>query len=167
MENQWDTESYINKHDFVYRYGSDLLAWKEWVAGEHVLDLGCGTGQLTQAIHKKGCSVLGMDASMAMVEEARKNYPNLTFVLGDATDFDLKVKVDTIFSNAVLHWIRPPEKAIACMFNVLNPGGELLVEFGGKDNVRCMLDALYAVMASRGYPIPSIERQWYFPSIGE
>ncbi|MCA9119667.1 MAG: class I SAM-dependent methyltransferase [Planctomycetales bacterium] len=70
-----------------------------------MLDLGCGTGQLTAQIAQSGATVVGLDNSPAMANEARRLYPQLEFREADARDFDVAEPFDAVFSNAVLHRI--------------------------------------------------------------
>ncbi|MNF01212.1 Ubiquinone biosynthesis O-methyltransferase [compost metagenome] len=51
--------------------------------GESILDLGCGTGDLAYEIAKSGASVTGMDMSEAMIQQAQKKYPEMTFIAGE------------------------------------------------------------------------------------
>lgn len=128
--------------------------------GETVLDLGCGTGHLTYQIAEKGAIVTGLDSAPAMVAQARMNYPSLKFMLADATNFTLPAPVDAVFSNAVLHWVKNADGALACIRRALKPGGRFVAEFGGKDNIHHLLGAILA-------EVPGSENPWYFPSIGE
>ena len=51
--------------------------------GEFILDLGCGTGDLTDFIRRSGADVLGVDAAPEMIAAARSKFPDLNFILGD------------------------------------------------------------------------------------
>ena len=102
----WDVARYEGRHSFVWRQAQDLVELLSPQPGERVLDLGCGTGHLTARIAARGAWVIGMDASPAMVEQARRNYPDLHFLVGDARDFRFSEPFDAVFSNAVLHWIK-------------------------------------------------------------
>ncbi len=53
------------------------------------LDLCCGTGQLAQALARRGCQVTGIDGSEEMLRHARRNAPEVEFILGDARTFHL------------------------------------------------------------------------------
>ncbi len=129
--------------------------------GECILDLGCGTGQLTQALAETGAIVSGIDADAAMVVTAQRHYPQLSFAVADACNFTVEKPVDGIFSNAVLHWVKPPEQAVEAIARALNPGGKFVAEFGGKGNVQAIVQAVETVRAESNLS------PWYFPSIGE
>ena len=75
-------------------------------AGERILDLGCGSGQLTAKIAEGGAQVMGIDRSEEMIAEAQRNFPALQFKVADAANFTVDSPVDAVFSNAVLHWVK-------------------------------------------------------------
>ena len=162
-ENLWDSKLYDDKHNFVTKYGEDLLSLLAPRAGEHILDVGCGTGHLTAAIAQAGASVVGMDSSEEMLEKARAAYPDLTFVHANVTDFQFDQPFDAVFSNAVLHWVTKAREAAECMARALKPGGRLVVEFGGKGNIAEIVGAVReAILKVTGR---DRQHQWYFPSI--
>ena len=72
---------------------------------------------------------------------------------------------DAVFSNAVLHWVKPPEEAIACIRRALKPGGRFVAEFGGRGNVVAIISSLDAASGAIG--LGAWEHPWYYPSIGE
>jgi trans-aconitate methyltransferase/GNAT superfamily N-acetyltransferase len=161
----WKPGLYEEKHSFVWKLGSSLVELLAPAAGERILDLGSGTGQLTAQIAASGAEVIGLDQSPAMVTEARRQHPPLRFDLGEAEDFEYPEPFDAVFSNAVLHWIKEPLKAVRCIEQALKPGGRIVAEFGGKGNVRHLAEAAETVSLSllgRG-----ISHPWYFPSISE
>ena len=57
------------------------------------------------------------DMDAAMIAEAQKRYPQLSFAVADARNFLVEQPVDGIFSNAVLHWVKPPERAVQAIAN--------------------------------------------------
>ena len=79
----WDAELYEARHGFVWRFGEGVVEFLNPQPGERILDLGCGTGQLAVKIAAAGAEVLGLDASPAMIGQARQNFPKLHFVLAD------------------------------------------------------------------------------------
>lgn len=159
----WDAARYQDKHSFVWRYGADLLELLAPQPGERILDVGCGTGQLTAGIARSGAQVVGLDNSTDMLAEALKNFPALTFVSGDAARFDFAEPFDAVFSNAALHWVKNAEGAVASIARALGPGGRFVAEFGGKGNIATVQAALRTVLG------PSADEMspWYYPSVGE
>ncbi len=164
---QWNADLYDRKHSFVAEYGADLLEILDPQSGEIILDLGCGTGALTQQIADRGAQVVGVDSAPSMIAQAQQNYPTLSFQVADATDLPFVEQFDAVFSNAVLHWVKPPEAAIANMWRALKPGGRLVVEFGGKRNIHAIATALDQGLREMGYEHPYTLNPWYFPSISE
>jgi trans-aconitate 2-methyltransferase len=156
----WDAKQYQARHSYVFEYGKAVLDLLAPQAGEWILDLGCGSGQLTAAIADGGATVIGMDASPEMLEEARAHYPHIEFRLGNAADFSLETPVDAVFSNAVLHWVKNADDAAECIRRALKPGGRFVAEFGGHGNIRLVLEALHGVLGR-------VDTPWFYPSIGE
>src|ERR687885_1534000 len=99
-QNQWDATLYQSNHAFVWQYGEGLIDFLSPKKGECILDLGCGTGQLTQKIADAGAEVIGIDSAKAMIDQAQKNYPHLQFAVADARNFDFEQPFDAVFSNA-------------------------------------------------------------------
>jgi len=165
--NEWDIELYNNKHGFIYEYGKDLIKQLNPQEDELILDLGCGTGRLANEISKSGATVIGIDASEKMINAAREKFSKIDFFVKDAANFQFKEPFDVIFSNAALHWVLESEKAIICMHNNLKKHGRLVLEFGGKGNVKIIINAVDKVLLESGYPERAKIKKWYFPSISE
>lgn len=163
-ENDWNPALYDQKHAFIFEYGRGLLAVLAPQAGERILDLGCGTGHLTQAIAATGARVVGLDSSREMIEQARETYPGIEFLVADARAFSFPYQFDAVFSNAALHWIREAERVVEHIVAALRPGGRFVAEFGGKGNVARITGALQEAM--RAIAGVEVESGWYFPSIG-
>lgn len=157
----WNAARYQSQHSYVWQHGENLLAQLNPQVGERILDLGCGTGQLTEKIASSGARVIGMDSDLAMIAQAQANYPHLPFQTADATNFQLPEPADAVFSNAVLHWVPQAESAARCIAQALRPGGRFVAELGGKGNVQTILAALEKVSGRANL------NPWYFPSLGE
>jgi len=159
----WDPRAYQDKHSFVWQFGAGLLELLEPRAGERILDVGCGTGQLTSEIARLGAEVTGLDYSPEMLAGARRNFPELRFERGDAADFQFAEKFDAVFSNAALHWVKDQAGAAKSMAGALKPDGRLVIEFGGKGCIASVIQALRDVLGTRADAVCP----WRFPSIGE
>jgi trans-aconitate methyltransferase len=164
---KWNAGLYNEKHSFVFKYGEDLVDLLNPQPGESILDLGCGTGYLSDRIAASGSVVTGMDNSGEMIEKAQKAYPHLDFRLMSAVDFQFEKPFDAIFSNAVLHWITEKQKVVDCMYKNLKNNGRIVIELGGKNNVDSILAALKKVLVKNGYERQAEKQIWYFPSLSE
>lgn len=167
VRQDWDPGLYQTSHSFVWEHGRRLLELLAPQPGERILDAGCGTGQLTAEIAAAGARVTGVDSSAAMIAEARRNYPSLAFEVRDVTSLGFEGEFDAVFSNAVLHWVRNADAAVASIARALGPGGRFVCEFGGQGNVRRIMAAAFAALASLGVEQPEARNPWYYPSIGE
>ena len=164
---KWKPELYNDKHSFVYQYGENLIKLLDPKENERILDLGCGSGQLTFKINELAKEVIGIDKSAEMIADAKSKFPNIKFQVEDAGNFSFDEKFDSIFSNATLHWIKDYKSAVKCMNENLKPDGKIVVEFGGKGNVQTIVQELRNSLRHRDYIKQSDLNLWYFPSIGE
>jgi trans-aconitate methyltransferase len=164
MADCWDSSLYDDRHSFVWEKAGGLVDLLDPKPGERVLDLGCGTGHLTAQIAARGADVRGLDSSVSMVAQARQNYPKLKFALADARSFVFSEPFDSVFSNAVLHWIPDAGRVIDCVARSLKPEGRFVLEMGGKGNVARIVEALESVLHESGY---APRNPWYYPSAGE
>ncbi len=164
MEKKWDASGYATNFNFVHEYGQDVLNLIDFDKSNKILDLGCGNGALTKRIADMGKEVIGLDGSKEMLEIAKKQFPELTFIHADATNFKLEEKVDTIFSNAVFHWISDQDKLLDSVYNNLLPNGQLVCEFGGSRCAEAIHSTLEHDFEKRGL---KYLRTFYFPTIGE
>jgi SAM-dependent methyltransferase len=159
--NTWDASLYESDHAFVWKHGAALLPLLHAQSGERIVDLGCGTGQLTSEIAATGAETLGIDSSPDMIGQARQNYPKLKFQLADARSFLVSEPFDAVFSNAALHWIPDARPVAQAIFRALKPGGRFVAEFGGKGNTGQVMTALEQAGAVDPLSI------FYYPSVGE
>ncbi len=97
---------------------------------DNVLDLGCGTGHLTQAIRAQtDGTVVGVDPSEGMIAEAMRNHgKEIEFHVGSAEALDMPLQFDAIFCNSAFQWFREPERAIANCHAALRPGGRMVIQ---------------------------------------
>ena len=164
--NDWNADDYDENHSFVAEYGTDVLELLAPGPDERILDLGCGTGTLTEQLAASGAIAVGIDSAPEMIEQARETYAEPTFVATDARTMSFDTPFDAIFSNAALHWIPAEEQddTLRAVHDALRPGGRFVAELGGTGNVERIVDATLAELEGRGYDADS---PWYFPSVGE
>lgn len=158
----WNAEQYQRHASFVPALGEDVLELLAPQAGERILDLGCGDGQLTTRLLDAGCSVLAVDSSHAMVIAARQR--GLEVQQMDGQNLTAAPGFDAVFSNAALHWMTEPEKVLSGVWRALKPGGRFAAEFGGAGNVASVVAALDAALGNRGLKLDS---PWFFPTPDE
>lgn len=161
----WNVDLYNEKHSFVHQYGSQLVDLLNPKPGENILDLGCGSGQLTKKISEFSSHVIGIDSSEEMIKASQKLFPDLEFHHMGAESFDFEQSFDAIFSNAVLHWVKNQKAATINMFHHLKQGGRLVVEFGGYGNVATIIKALQSSLIRHGFQVNASLERWYFPTI--
>jgi trans-aconitate 2-methyltransferase len=125
----WDPNQY---HKFQAQRSApfyDLLALVDIRPHLKVVDLGCGTGELTRQLAGAlpDSDVTGLDSSPQMLEKAAAYAgPNLRFVQGDQAK--LSGEWDLIFSNAALHWTENHAELIGGLYHRLRPGGQIAVQ---------------------------------------
>jgi len=164
--NQWQADTYDHKLDFVSKMGGDLLSLLQPQPGERVLDIGCGTADLTAKIAAAGAEAVGIDLSSEMIARGRDKYPHLSLSVENAYTYRTTKPFDAVFSNAALHWMKDAQAVAATVATALRTGGRFVAEFGGYRNVAALVEATEAALAAHGYD-PSGRNPWYFPTVGQ
>ncbi|HWF25627.1 MAG TPA: class I SAM-dependent methyltransferase [Solirubrobacteraceae bacterium] len=139
MSTPWDARTYDVSSRPQQEWASEVLARLEGIAEDAtVLDVGCGTGRVTEALLAlvpRG-RVLAMDASADMVELARARLGDRAEVWAqDALELELDEPVDAIVSTATLHWVPDHDRLWARLARALRPGGVLEIQCGGEGNI--------------------------------
>lgn len=159
----WDARAYDQEFAFVAAYGVELLDWLRPQPGETILDLGCGTGELTARLVESGAHVIGFDADQAMIDAAKERVGDAADLrVVDAHDFTVDEPVDAVVSNAALHWMPAPVEVLGCVSDALRMDGRFVAEMGATGNVATIMSVVdqacrEAGLAERRWP-------WYFPS---
>jgi SAM-dependent methyltransferase len=161
----WNANEYAKHGRFVANnlgtYIFDALAAQR---GEHILDLGCGDGVLTQKIIDVGAHVIAIDADPSMVDSAKAK--GIDARMEDARNLPFQTQFDAVFSNAALHWIREADDVLNSIHRSLKSGGRFIAEFGGFGNVAAIRTAIIAELATRRLENQIINR-WYFPTVDD
>ena len=109
----------------------DLMALLQPQNEAQIIDLGCGTGELTSKLHRqlKAKSTLGIDSSGEMLTKASAHQtPGLTFNLGNIDAWSATNSFDIVFSNAALQWCSNHAHLFSKIKEALRPGGQLAVQ---------------------------------------
>ena len=131
----WDPTQY---HKFQAERSApffDLLERVEVRPKLKVVDLGCGTGELTRQLADALpiSNVTGIDNSPQMLDKAASHAgPNLHFEQGDQSQ--LTGEWDLIFSNAALHWTENHSELIPRLYERLTLGGQIAVQIPSNHN---------------------------------
>src|SRR5271167_2055040 len=131
----WDAHTYDRSSEPQQAWASEVLARLEGIAPDAtVLDVGCGTGRVTEALFglvPRG-RVLAIDASAEMVSLAQRRLGDRAEVwCQDALALDLDRAADAIVSTATLHWVTDHDRLWARLAQALRPGGVLELQCGG------------------------------------
>jgi trans-aconitate 2-methyltransferase len=115
----------------------DLLALVRHAPGMRVVDLGCGTAELTRRVHETLAAreTLAIDSSDAMLERARmQEGAGLRVERGNISDFRAHAEFDLVFSNAALHWVPGHDELFRRLAEALTPEGQLAVQLPANFN---------------------------------
>src|SRR4051812_33142686 len=156
---KWDAADYARVGAFVAELGEAALDLLDPQPGEHILDVGCGEGTLTQKIVERGATVVGIDNSIEMIGAARAK--GLDARLMDAADLKFSEAFDAAFSNATLHWVLDKERAARAIWFALKPSGRFAGEMGGEGNLEELREAFDEELIIRGYMPPVEASNWY------
>jgi len=107
----------------------DLAALIDPVPGPVVVDLGCGDGRLTAALHRRlgAARTLGLDSSPEMLAAAHEHAGGgIGFEAGDLSRWE--GRADVVFANASLHWVPDHPQVLRRWSQALPPGGQLAVQ---------------------------------------
>lgn len=133
---------------------SEFLRWLALPAGRDWLDVGCGTGALTQSIldHASPTRVKGVDPSSGFVQyaNARVRSPRVTFLVADAQALSIATaSFDAAVAGLALNFVAQPPRAVAEMTRVVRPGGVVAAyvwDYAGKmELMRYFWDAAVAL----------------------
>lgn len=148
-----------------------MLEKLELSGQETVLDAGCGSGRVSEALAARlpAGTVVALDASASMLARARARLAYLDdrvrFVHCDLLDLTPAAlgglpPVDAVFSTATFHWVTDHDRLFANLRGVLRPSGQLVAQCGAEGNIARLL----SVVRSFG-----VERAgtWFYASAAE
>jgi len=151
---EWDGASYDRVSTTMEALGLEVLE-RLAPAGEGVvLDAGCGSGRVTEALLRRlpRGRVIAVDESASMVEAARRRLgPSADVRQLDLLELELEEPVDAVLSTATFHWIADHERLFERLHAALRPGGRLVAQCGGEGNIDVLRGRAAIVLARDPY----------------
>ena len=131
--------------------------------GDRVLEVGCGSGQLTRSLASRGLRVTALEPGKSLISLARQNLAGsaaVEFVNAQFEDAQLpREHFRAVFSASAFHWV-DPEVSWQRAADVLVPGGTLAVmQYFGMEEARTKQDQ-YAALAAVRTVAPDIAASW-------
>jgi trans-aconitate 2-methyltransferase len=150
---EWNAHSYHQVSTPQIDWGTAVLERLPLQGDEFVLDIGCGTGRLTEKLLDRlpRGHVVGVDLSANMLHVARdflcpRFRGRVHLVLADSSLLPTVSAADAIFSTATFHWVREHPRLFRELFSALKPGGRLVAQCGGGPNIARLHDRAAALM---------------------
>ena len=145
----------------------DYDGWVEYIAEifarfgakpKLILDLGCGTGNVSRRLFARGYDIIGLDSSSEMLSIAKSKDPDTLYIRQDIRAFELYGTVDAVLSLCdVMNYILTKSdllKVFSLVKNYLNPGGLFIFDISTPYKYRHLLgDQVFAMQTSRAHLI--------------
>ena len=138
---EWNAETYHRVSTPQFDWGTVVLARLPLEGNECVLDVGCGTGRLTERLLERlpRGRVVGIDQSSNMVRVAREylqpHGDRIHLLVADASALPFFGQADVVFSTATFHWVLDHPRLFKSLHDALKPGGRLVAQCGGAQNL--------------------------------
>jgi trans-aconitate 2-methyltransferase len=157
---EWDGGVYDRISAPMEALGRAVLDRLQLNGDETVIDAGCGSGRVTEALLERlpRGRVIAIDASASMVAAARERLqgsghgPERVEVREEnLLELEVQEPVDAILSTATFHWILDHERLFARLRAALRPGGRLVAQCGGRGNIDVLRGVANEVLAREPY----------------
>lgn len=152
---EWNAGAYHQISNPQFAMAMPVLARLPLRGDEIVLDVGCGTGRVTEPLIERlpYGKVIAVDVSFNMLTTAREYLSpaydqRVTYIQADAAALPLAGAADAIFSTASFHWVLDHPALFRSLFTALEPGGRLVAQCGGGPNLQRIHDRSDALMHS-------------------
>jgi trans-aconitate 2-methyltransferase len=139
---EWNAETYHRVSNPQFDWGTVVLDRLPLRGDELVLDVGCGTGRLTEKLLQRlpRGRVLAIDLSSNMLQVAREYLKpsfatRIQLAIADAAWLPVNECGDAIFSTATFHWVLDHPRLFRSLHAALKPGGRLVAQCGGGANL--------------------------------
>lgn len=136
---KWDPLKYVQFGDYRDRPFFDLTGRIHADSPRHVVDLGCGPGNLTATLAQRWpeAKVTGLDSSAEMLAKAAgqaEAHPGLSFDLADIAEWTPPAETDVVVTNAALQWVPGHQDMLARWLAALKPGAWFGMQVPGNFN---------------------------------
>jgi trans-aconitate 2-methyltransferase len=151
---EWDGTSYDRVSGPMEGLGREVLERLELAGDEVVLDAGCGSGRITEALLERlpHGRVIAVDESASMVAAARRRLDGrVELRVLDLLELELEEPVEAVLSTATFHWIADHDRLFRRLRAALRPGGRLVAQCGGEGNIDVLRGKAGAVLAREPY----------------
>ena len=171
VHREWDARTYDRVADPMTRWGVSVLDRLVLAGDETVLDVGCGTGRVTELLLERlpAGRVVANDASDDMLAmAARRLEPfgeRVRMIGGDVLDLRPEAlagwaPVDAVLSTATFHWVLDHDRLFAVLAALMRPGAALVAQCGAAGNIEGLMAAVRATGTERA-------GAWYYATSEE
>ena len=126
----WDPNLYLRFADQRARPAADLIGQIKLEQPTSIIDLGCGTGNSTEQLHRRWAEadITGLDSSASMLAQAKQNHRDWKWIQSTVENWKPEKTYDLVFSNAALHWVPDHAELFPRLLNAVARGGALAVQ---------------------------------------
>ncbi|MGH8988643.1 MAG: class I SAM-dependent methyltransferase, partial [Acidimicrobiales bacterium] len=157
---EWDGAEYDRIADPQARWGRIVLDRLALGGDETVLDAGCGSGRVTEALAERlpGGRVVALDASASMLAHAERRLAahgtRIRYVRADLLALEPRLlgddaPVDAVLSTATFHWVTDHDRLFAALARVMRPGAQLVAQCGGEGTIDNVIRAVRSLGVER------------------
>ncbi len=152
LKYKWNARDYAKNSSAQESWANELVSKLALQGNEHLLDIGCGDGKITNSIAQKLANgrVVGIDRSESMIELAKKQFdlPYLSFYTMDAAEISVQEEFNVAFSNAALHWVKDHNAVLVGLKKCLKRNAKILFQMGGYGNAQNVFEVVAQVITS-------------------
>lgn len=126
----WNPDLYLKFDKERTQPSIDLVSHINLDNPSKIIDIGCGPGNSTQVLVQRwpDSEIIGIDNSPAMIEKAKKDYPNQNWQLLDAGTDEFEGNFDIVFSNATIQWIPDHVNLLRKFHSILSDNGIIAIQ---------------------------------------
>jgi trans-aconitate 2-methyltransferase len=155
---EWNASAYNRLANPMQTWGEAVVGRLDLRGDETALDLGCGSGRLTEFLLRRlpHGRVIAVDRSANMLASARDYLEpafsgRVDYIQTSLDDLELKQVADLAFSNAAFHWVRDHPRLLRAIFGALKPGGWLIAQCGAGPNIARIRERLARLQSSEPF----------------